>query len=402
MCPCPRLILVTALFFSSFGNCASGENLPPLHAQGRQIVDSKGKVVPLRGVNLGGWLVTESWMCGQTDDGKRKALEQIEQRFGPEKAAILMKAWQDNWITRSDLDAIQAYGCNVLRVPFGYRTLVDAAGTWKRDGKNNIDFSRMDWIVKEAQQRGMYVIFVLHVWPGDYNEISKITNAGKAARYKMGVLWAEVAKHYKGVGAVAAFDVINEPQGSPGNALQKAFYDAIRARDAQRMLIFESVAYAGIKNERWKNIVWSAHYPENAQKSGTAQERLEAFARKEGFASSPSVQLPIFIGEAKAPQDNAESAAELGKVFNDLGWSWTVWTYKGVDNGGWASVNYPRSLKYDLGKDSYESILEKWTTGLSQGRDASKESTLRKNRWWIEGFGKAFKKVGGAADVNGR
>ena len=373
-----------AMFSLILVSHATGQNMSALHTQGRNIVDSKGKTVRLGGVNLGGWLVPEAWMCGQTDDGKRKALEQLEARFGSEKTAKLMNAWQDNWITAEDLDAIAGYGCNVVRVPFSYRTLQDAAGNWKRDAKKNIDFARMDWIVKESQQRGMYVIFVLHIWPGDYNEISKSTSDGKTARTKMGLLWAEVARHFRGVGAIAGFDVINEPQGSPGNILQKAFYESIRQQDPQRMLIFESVSYPALKTERWQNIVWSAHYPENAQKSGTARERLEVFSQNEKIPTTP-VQVPVFMGEVKAPADNAESAAELGLALNDLGWNWCVWTYKGVDNGGWASVNYNRSIKYDLTADSYESIMEKWTTGLS-----SREN-LKKNSWWIEGFSKVFK-----------
>ncbi|MDB5354058.1 MAG: hypothetical protein JWN24_511 [Phycisphaerales bacterium] len=376
---------------------AVGQALSPLHAQGRQIRDAAGKVVQLRGVNVGGWLVTESWMCGQTDDGGRKALEQLEKRFGPEKAGALMTAWQDNWFTTADLDVIKEYGCNVLRVPFSYRTLQDAAGKWKRDAKRNIDFSRMDWIVKEAQGRGMYIIFVLHIWPGDYHTISRQTPEGQTARQEMAALWSEVARHYRGVGAIAAFDVINEPEGSPGNVLQKAFYDAIRAQDAQRMLIFESVAYPGIRSEKWRNIVWSAHYPENSPKNGTVRDRLDEFDRKEKLAATPGVQVPIFIGESKAPEDNADSAAELAKAFNDRGWSWAVWTYKGVDNGGWASTNYDRALKYNLATDSYESILEKWTAGLSQWRDNSSPASIHKNTWWIEGFGRGFKGDGTAS-----
>lgn len=375
----------------------SGEpqrQLRPLHAQGRQIVDAAGKVVQLRGVNMGGWLVTEAWMCGQIDDGGRKALEQLEQRFGAEKAASLIKAWEDNWITTADLDAIQGYGCNVIRVPFSYRTLQNVDGGWRRDSRRNVDFDRMDWIVREGQARGLYVIFDLHIWPGDYNEISRSTPAGSAARQKMAALWSEVARHYGGIGAIAAFDVINEPEGSPGNVLQKAFYDAIRRQDGQRMLIFESVAYPSITSERWSNIVWSAHYPENSLKTGSVQDRLDEFNRKEKIGATPRVQVPIFIGEIKAPEDNAESAAELSVMLNKLGWSWTVWTYKGVDNGGWASVNYDRALKYNLASDVYDAILEKWSAGLSQWRDESKPKNLSRNEWWIEGFSKGFKGEG--------
>jgi aryl-phospho-beta-D-glucosidase BglC (GH1 family) len=335
-------------------------------------------------------------MCGQTDapkdnHGGRKALELLETRFGPEKAAKLMAAWQENWFTTADLDAIQKYGCNLLRVPFHYRNLQDANGKWKRDAKGNVDFTKMDWIVREADKRGMYVIFVLHIWPGDYNTISRDTPVGKAQRTQMAQLWSEVARHYRGVGTIAAFDVINEPEGSPGNVLQKAFYDAIRAQDAQRMCVFESVSYASIARERWTNIVWSAHYPENAEKSGSAAERIAAFDQKEKFAATPSVQVPIFIGEAKAPQDNADSAAELAKAFNDRGWHWAVWTYKGVDNGGWASMNYDRSLKYALLSDEYDALMEKWTKGLSQWRESDGSSNLKRNAWWIEGFSRGFK-----------
>jgi aryl-phospho-beta-D-glucosidase BglC (GH1 family) len=384
-------LAVLALSLISAACCANAAGLPPLHAQGRDIRDSAGKVVHLHGVNVGGWLVSEAWMCGQTDDGKRRALEQLEKRFGDAKAATLMKAWQDNWITTQDLDAIKSYGCNLLRVPFHYRTLQDAQGNWYRDAsKKNVDFSRMDWIVTESQSRGMYVIFDLHVWPGEYQAISRDTPDGKQARAKMAALWAEVARHYKGVGSIAAFDVINEPEGSPGNILQKTFYDAIRSRDPQRMLVFESVAYPSIRTERWTNIVWSAHYPERTGQ-GSVAERLDAFDQKEKLSATAAVQVPVFIGECKATEDNSASADEMATAFNKRGWHWAVWTYKGVDNGGWASVNYDRSLKYNLAEDPYEAILEKWTTGLSQWRESGKAETLHKTGWWIEGFGKGFR-----------
>ena len=366
----PALAFVSFLISLTCVTPLLAQPLPPLHAQGKQIVDNKGKPVQLRGVNVGGWLVTEAWMCGQIDKGERKALEELEKRFGLEKAGTLMVAWQDNWFATADMDAIQKYGCNLLRVPFSYRTLQDAAGNWKRDAKKNIDFSRMDWIVKEAETRGLYVMFVLHIWPGDYNEISRATAEGKAARAKMAALWSEVARHYRGVGTVSAFDVINEPQGSPGNVLQKALYEAIRAQDGQRMLVIETVSYASIRGERWTNIVWSAHYPENAMNAGSAKERLDAFDRKEKLSATANVQVPVFIGETKAPEDTAASATDLAAAMNRRGWHWAVWTYKGVDNGGWASVNYGREIKYNLAEDSYDQILEKWTTGLAHLAEA--------------------------------
>ena len=361
-----------------------------LHTQGKDIVNRAGKAVHLRGVNVGGWLVTEGWMCGQNDDGGRGALEQLEKRFGPEKAAALMNAWYDHWFTAKDLDNIQSYGFNVIRVPFGYRNLQDADGKWKRDAKSNIDFSRMDWVVKEAAKRGIYVVFDLHVWPRQlekdgYGLPSRWSADGIAVRARMAELWGVVAKHYKGNGHVAAFDVINEPEGSPYNAPHHAFYDAIRAQDPERMVIEEWVAYAGLPKENWTNVVWSDHYPGD-KKPGTPEERITAYEQGAEISAHPEVQCPIFMGEIKAPQDTIAAASALAQALNQRGWSWAVWTYKAVNQGGWALFNYNNSARYNLATDSYETLLARWQTQLTQWQDPTKPANYTLNMALIDGY----------------
>ena len=57
-----------------------------LHVSGNKITDQSGHQVILRGVNLGGWLVTENWMCGitdTTDSGGRSALKTLEKLYSP-------------------------------------------------------------------------------------------------------------------------------------------------------------------------------------------------------------------------------------------------------------------------------------------------------------------------------
>lgn len=206
-----------------------------------------------------------------------------------------------------------------------------------------------------------------------------------------------MARHYRGIGTIAGFDLINEPEGSPGNVLQQALYQAIRAQDSRRMLIVESVAYPSLRTQRWTNLVWSAHYPENALKSGAAAQRLDEFDRLQKLSATPRVAVPIFIGETKAPQDNAASASDLVKAMDDRGWNWAVWTYKGVDVGGWARFEYERQLKYNLASDPYDEILRKWTEGLSQWREAGKPRNYYVNQWWVEGFGGRVGATEGAA-----
>ena len=377
---------------------ATADSLDPasyLHTQGKDFRDRSGKVVMLRGVDIGGWLVTEGWMCGQKDRLWRWALEQLEARFGPEKAARLMAAWYDNWFTTRDLDRIQGYGFNLIRVPFGYRNLQDAKGEWKRDAAGEIDFSRLDWVVREAGQRGIYVILDLHIWQGQkekYARISRNEPGSEEDRAHAVALWTEIAKHFKGNGAIAAFDLINEPEGCPGDAMQRAMYEAIRRQDPERVIIGESMWYTNFSDKYWTNAVWSAHYPVD-RKPGTVEEKVARWEQAQGITDHPEVPAPIFIGEMKAPEDTAASAFALAQAMNRRGWSWAVWTYKGVNVGGWASFNYDASVKYDLAKDSYESLLAKWTTDLTRWQDPAQAATAQAANyylvpWWTEGYGK--------------
>jgi aryl-phospho-beta-D-glucosidase BglC (GH1 family) len=355
-----------------------------LHTDGKNIVNGSGKVIHLRGVNIGGWLVTEGWMCGQTDNGGRGALEQLETRFGTERASVLMNAWYDHWFTSKDIDNIQKWGFNVIRVPFSYRNLQDANGNWIRDSKGNILFTRMDWVVKEAAKRGIYVIFDLHIWPrqmekDNYGLPSRWSEDGKAVRAKMADLWAEVAKHYKGDGRIAAFDVINEPEGSPWNAPQHAFTDAIRKEDPDRMVIVEWSGYENTPKEFPKNTVYSDHYVFKDQAS------FDKYLTS--LNSHPEVNVPLFLGEMKAGEDNVTSARWMADTMNKEGWNWAIWTYKGVNVGGWAAFDYYSTVRYDLSSDSYESILAKWSNELTQWQNPSKPKNYYINQWWVDGFG---------------
>ena len=116
------------------------------------------------------------------------------------------------------------------------------------------------------------------------------------------------------------------------------------------------------------------------------EDLIVAFEKKEKLTEAPGVHVPVFIGEMKAPQDNADSARALVKALDKRGWHWAVWTYKGVNNGGWASFNYHQELKYDLANDSYDDILTKWSTGLSEWQHSAKPANCSFNGWWIEGF----------------
>ena len=124
----------------------------------------RGEVVPLRGVNLGGWLLWEEWMCPMDSSGLKDALsarETLAKRFTEPVADELIAAYEDAYIAEQDLDNIAALGMNVVRLPFWYPNLQKADGSWRPD-----DFKRLDWLVGKAWDRGLYTILDLHGAPG--------------------------------------------------------------------------------------------------------------------------------------------------------------------------------------------------------------------------------------------
>ena len=62
-----------------------------LHTEGASIVNQNGETVILTGINLGGWLIQEYWMCPVQGDKdtlqwtNQQTLDTLEERFGREK-----------------------------------------------------------------------------------------------------------------------------------------------------------------------------------------------------------------------------------------------------------------------------------------------------------------------------
>jgi len=70
---------------------AAPSSLTMLQSQGKNIVNADGKIVQLRGVNAGGWLVQESWMCLTNAPSQMEAFSVLDARFGRETREHLLK-----------------------------------------------------------------------------------------------------------------------------------------------------------------------------------------------------------------------------------------------------------------------------------------------------------------------
>ena len=331
-----------------------------LRAIGRTLQDAAGREVRLHGINVGGWLVTENWMCGITDataNADRYARETLEARFGSAEASDLMRIWEHHWFTEADLDAIKALKFNALRVPFGYRNLQNIDGSWITRADGSVNFSRFDWVVQQAGVRGLYVVFDLHIWESqraNYSLISKSDLTASAAQKKAAAIWQMMAKHFAGNSVVAGFDVANEVTGSPDNFLQRLLYDVIRAEDPNRLIVLESVSPADV---RMSNVMYSIHDYNCTDFDKTVMQA--AYQRELSTLDNMlSWNAPLYIGEFMANGD--DNWSWLLKKYNDLGVSWSPWTFKTVNMGGWGLVNLAASHRVNLNNDSASHIAEVW------------------------------------------
>ena len=115
---------------------------------------------PLRGVNLGGWLVLERWMTpsvfADTDASNEHQL--MMQPNGPERIA----KYRQEFMTEADFAWLHTHGIEALRVPVGYWVLESQDGYLEAT-------KQLDWCFAMAQKYHMRVLLDLHAAPGAQN-----------------------------------------------------------------------------------------------------------------------------------------------------------------------------------------------------------------------------------------
>lgn len=299
-------------------------------------------------------------MADSTNGADRYAQLTLENRFGFDKTAALLNAWQDNWLVSSDFDNIAALGFNVVRLPFSYRNFQKADGTWISGSADNVDFTRLDWAIAQAKQRNIYVIPVFHIWQTQdqqYSLISENSDDGQAARDKAAAIWKVVGKHYLGESTIAAYDAINEPTGSWGDLLQQDLYTAIRSVDPNRIIIMESIS-TNPSNYGWKQVMYSLHeYLMMGDDLGSNQNSWNNGAAGD-INTWNGYNIPTYVGEFMADGDTLTWMLEQ---MNNAGVWWSGWTYKTVNMNRWGLYNFGGGNWVNVGSDSYSTLMSKWS-----------------------------------------
>jgi hypothetical protein len=122
----------------------------------------------IRGVNLGGWLLSEPWMMPTewSDMGCGTACSEFDcvNALGQSQADASFNAHYSRWITPSSVEEIHNAGLNTIRIPIGYwsmRSLVSSSEHFPE-----MDLQYLDAVIQKAADLGMFVVIDLHGAPG--------------------------------------------------------------------------------------------------------------------------------------------------------------------------------------------------------------------------------------------
>ena len=186
----------------------------------------------LRGFNLGLWLSRSIWglpiqKIEYDDENSRPSINSVEiiealknRDFTDEQINDLSEQLYLNFITTDDLDELENLGVNLVRVPFEWNHLMtydESNNTYSfLTSSDEQLFRHMDWIVRECSKRGIYVIFDLHIGPGNLNGGGHRGDEGihfleDTHRKAINRIWARMSNHFKDEPTVAGYDLVNEP-----------------------------------------------------------------------------------------------------------------------------------------------------------------------------------------------
>lgn len=340
------------------------------------LTDGSG-IIQLRGVNFGGWLLQETWMCpvisldktvtvkNGEDDGwaNLDTLDAFEKRFGKEKAAELFRSYQDNYITETDFKNVKDLGFNCIRIPFWYRNFMsDENGTYITENDNdNPGFIKLDFACSMAEKYGIYIILDMHGCPGGQSGDHSCGKTGRNYLYGseeyqriMENLWIKIAERYKSRACVAAYDIMNEPLNNADSAhgvsaenaadpwqdttLRVAVYDrmikAIRAVDPEHIITVEAIwrmdKLPDPAEKGWTNMMYQLHSYDSDEKTTKSLIKSLEKARKK-------YKVATYMGEFNPAIFYGESVSMMDKALI----SYTMWNYKTTSYGdsAWGLYN---------------------------------------------------------------
>lgn len=399
-------------------------------AVGRGLYDAEGNRFEIKGINFGNLFIAEGWMTVNSigalynDDGTFKKVneqgiveeykeiyqEEMDQiladrvangDFTAEQLKELNDAYFYAYCTEADFKLISDTGLNTIRLPMYYRNFMegsDEALTMRADA-----FEKLDYFLELAKKYDLKVIIDMH---GVVGGQSGFEHSGtpdidfwdtEIYIESMCTLWKNIALHYVNdrsdlASTIIAYDLVNEPtkkhEAATGRLqwdVMDRMYDAIREVDKHHVISIEGVWYPNClpdpEEYGWENVLYQYHFYNWNHDKGVSNKMFYNLMMT--LYAQSNYDVPKLVGEFNF-FGNRDAWDEYLNMYDDLGWGWTIWSYKIVSVGWWDTSwglvvnklniqndveNTPiedYKLKLDLRTASYEEIMEVWSNEYTQ------------------------------------
>lgn len=313
-----------------------------IHAVGRELYAGDQPIL-LRGFGLGGWFLPEGymWKLYTKCDRPRRMEAMIKSLCGEDYARGFWERYLDSYITEEDIRLIAKEGFNSVRLPLNARHLYESKGN-QLYLKAEM-FARIDRLIKWCKKYKLYVILDMHGAPGgqtgqniDDSEVDHpLLFTELHYEEELLFLWREIAKRYREEGAVAGYDLLNEPvpnffrqYNNKVLPLYRRIIDTIRQVDQNHMIILEGVHWATdfsifdalTRQEASDNMMLQFHKYWSSPDADSLQEFLKY---------AQDLNVPLFMGEGG--ENNCDWYTTVFPLYERFHISWSFWSYKKMD-----------------------------------------------------------------------
>jgi endoglucanase len=364
-----------------------------LRAAGPKIVNTSGQEVVLRGYNVGGWLLQESYIL-QTDtlNCQWRIKQGLLRTMSEAQMEEFYRQYRANFITKADIDYLAKQGFNCVRVPFHYDLFLTAAqrhartqamrspanvtsyvnqlSKWYDENqlftdKNLEGFRQLNNVLSWCAANNLYVVLDLHAAPGGQGADRNINDnfvpldlwkrhdaKGRLIYQDMTVrLWEKLALRYRSDARIAMYDLINEPHKmdvanglSADNQELSALYarliNAVRAQKDQHILLLEGNGYGNeytnltpdkLAVADKTNLAYNAHryWCPNNPEASDSNSN-QINLISNLVAFRERWQVPVWVGETGENSNEWFAAAVQGLNAQNIGWC--HWNIKRVNS----------------------------------------------------------------------
>ncbi|KAI9697716.1 MAG: exo-1,3-beta-glucanase [Bogoriella megaspora] len=286
----------------------------------------------LWGVNIGGWLILESWMNKDMFEGT-SAVDQwtFDSRTDRDPLPLLRNHWK-TWFTEEDVINIKKWGFNALRIPIGYWAFNTLGAPYKKDQQQH----HLDEAIRWSRTHGLKVWVVHHGVPGSQNGFDNSGHKGSVhwldENYQSSInILSQMASKY-GSGnfsdVVVGLELANEPiswklddgTGNEFDQIKKWTRDAYaavrKASTNHKLRIIMHDAFKG--PSEWTDVGGNINEGTNVKKAPFGidthlyqnQESSDSelsneqhiqkacqYSKTSLLPQSPSQNLPVYVGE---------------------------------------------------------------------------------------------------------